>query len=87
MKTVSAAVALVVAMGAALYSAPSVAANAREPYRNINRSNDKGGPTGDSQVDKLNQQSLDNARSQSGYVVGAPQPMMGAPMVQPGMTR
>ena len=87
MKTFSAVMTLAVAMGAALYAAPSVAANARHPYKNVNPANDKGNSTGDSQVEKLNQQQLDSARSQNGFVVGTPQPMMGAPLSQPGMTR
>ena len=87
MKTLSAILALAVAMGSALYAAPSVAANARKPYSNVDKRNDKGNDTGDSQVDKLNQQQLDSVRSQSGYVTGAPQPMMGAPAYQPPMSR
>ncbi|MGI4951302.1 MAG: hypothetical protein ACRYGM_05820 [Janthinobacterium lividum] len=86
MKIFPAALALVVAMGAAIYSAPTMAANARHPYQNINKKNDKGNDTGDSQVEKLNQQQLDSVRAQSGYVVGTPQPM-GAPLMQPGMGR
>ena len=86
MKTLTAALGLAVAMGAALYAAPADAANARKPYSNVNKRNDKGNDTGDSQVDRLNQQQLDSVRSQSGTVMTAPPPM-GAPMYQPGMTR
>ena len=86
MKTVSATLALAVAMGAALYSAPSIAANARQPYTNIDKRVDKGNDTGDSRVPDLNQRSLDSVRSQSGYVVGAPEPVLGAPMMPMPLT-
>ena len=87
MRMLSATLALVVAAGSALYSAPSIAANARQPYSNVNKRNDKGNDTGDSQVERLNQQQLDSVRSQSGYVVGAPQPVVGAPAYQAPMSR
>ena len=86
MKTLSATLALAVAIGAGFCSAPASAANARHPYQNVDKRVDKGGPTGDDQVERLNQQQLDSARSQSGYVVGAPQ-VMGAPVYQPRPAR
>ena len=87
LKHVSAALALAVALGTSIAAgSPSLAANARHPYQNVDKRVDKGGPTGDSQVEKLNQQQLDSVRSQSGVVVGTPQ-SMGAPIYQPGMGR
>lgn len=37
MNTVSKTLALAVALGAGLYAAPSIAANARHPYQNVNK--------------------------------------------------
>ena len=52
------AFALALTTGAAL--APSAhAANARNPYGNVNHANDAGNDTGDSQVDRLNSAQLD----------------------------
>ena len=45
-------------LGAALAPAPLWAANARNPYSNVNHANDAGNNTGDSQVDALNQAQL-----------------------------
>ena len=44
--------------------APSVvqAANARHPYKNVNRANDRGNRTGDAAVERLNQAQLDQVR-------------------------
>ena len=50
--------ALVVALGL-LAAAPVLAANADMPNRNVDRSSDKGGPTGDDKVDALNKGQLD----------------------------
>ncbi len=57
----------------AMPSAPAVAApqrsasvldvaNRRRPYQNVQRSNDRGNNTGDSQTDQLNQMSLQRAQ-------------------------
>ena len=85
MKSVTTALALAMALGTAVPAA--MAANARHPYSNVDRRVDKGGPTGDDQVDKLNQQQLDAARSANGAVggpvggsVGGP---VGGPVYQP----
>ena len=83
MKTFTASLGLAVALGVALYGVPSVAANARHPYSNVDRSNDNGGDTGDSQVERLNQQQLDSVRSQSGTVYAAP-PYGAQPYPGPG---
>jgi len=56
MKT--ALIALALAMGVGSVASPVLAANARHPYQNIDRRVDKGNPTGDDQVDRLNQQQL-----------------------------
>lgn len=57
----------------AMPSAPVVAApadasvvnvaNERRPYRNVNRRNDRGNNTGDAQVERLNQESLQRAQA------------------------
>ncbi|WP_158741998.1 hypothetical protein [Acidisphaera sp. L21] len=48
--------------GALALAAPLAAhaANADHPYQNVDRRNDAGNNTGDSQVDRLNQSQLDN---------------------------
>jgi hypothetical protein len=73
MKTVLCCAALL-AMAVAPNSA--LAANANNPYGNINHANDAGNDTGDSQVPALNQAQLDAARgamqAPTGY--GAPAP-------------
>lgn len=79
-KTIMTALAATLALGAV---APAMAANARHPNRNVDRRVDKGGPTGDDQVDKLNQQQLDAARAGNGPSSGTMP--MGAPVYQPGM--
>lgn len=89
-KIIMTALALTMALGSV---APAMAANARHPNRNVDRRVDKGGPTGDDQVDKLNQQQLDAARAGNGTPMGTmpmgKMPMgtmpMGAPVYQPGM--
>lgn len=48
------------AIALALSAAPAaMAANAKTPYRNVDRSNDAGNETGDSKVDALNAAQLD----------------------------
>ena len=67
------AVAALPAGGHAMPSAPSVAvprppapvldvADARHPHRNVDRRVDRGGATGDAQVEQLNQMSLQRAQ-------------------------
>jgi len=51
-------IALAVALGVGSVATPVFAANAKHPYQNVDRRVDKGGPTGDDQVDRLNQQQL-----------------------------
>ncbi len=58
---------------ATLIPATAWAANARNPYGNVNRANDAGNDTGDSQVEALNQAQLNAAR---GY---APPPVVFVP--------
>jgi hypothetical protein len=65
--------------GAALLAAnmmatPGWAANARNPYGNVNHANDAGNDTGDSQVPALNQAQLDQPQSSA-----APYPYNYAP--------
>ena len=42
-----------------LAAAPALAANADAPNRNVDKSNDAGGPTGNDKVDQLNKGQLD----------------------------
>ncbi len=52
MKTALVLAALALAAGASLH--PAYAAHAGAPYQNVNKANDAGNDTGDSQVDQLN---------------------------------
>jgi hypothetical protein len=51
-------IAFALAIGVGSVASPVLAANARHPYQNIDRRVDAGNPTGDDQVDRLNQQQL-----------------------------
>lgn len=70
-------------------TAPGWAANAGHPYSNIDQRFDRGGDTGDSRVEALNQQQLDAARS--GHASPTPtgesagRALLGAPLLQPLM--
>jgi hypothetical protein len=78
MKPILLAFAAVLALAA--FGAPTAqAANARKPYGNIDRSNDKGNDTGDSQVDRLNDMQLERNYAGPRYPVGTPPPPF-APM-------
>ena len=57
--------ALIVALSL-LAAAPALAANADAPNRNVDKSNDKGGPTGDDKVDVLNKGQLDENQRPAG---------------------
>jgi hypothetical protein len=65
------------------------AANARNPYSNVNHANDAGNDTGDSQVDALNQAQLSapgqvgGAYGAPGYGYAAPPPAYPAPAYPP----
>ncbi len=73
MKSILLASAAVLAV--AVFAAPAAqAANARNPYGNIDRSNDKGNNTGDSEVDRLNDMQLDRNYTGPRYPVGTPPP-------------
>ena len=61
-------------LAAQLLATPVWAANARNPYGNVNHANDAGNDTGDSQVQALNQAQLDQAQAPS-----APYPYSYAP--------
>lgn len=50
--------ALIVAL--TLLATPVLAANADAPDKNVDKSNDAGGPTGNTQTDKLNNGQLDS---------------------------
>jgi hypothetical protein len=68
-------------LGATLLTpAASYAANAGNPYGNVNHANDAGNDTGDSQVDRLNEQQLDsNGIPQQAYRPGYVAPPVGGP--------
>ena len=51
--------AVLFAVALMLSALPSMAANAEHPAQNVDKTNDKGGPTGDSKVDELNRGQLD----------------------------
>ncbi len=70
---------LVMALGVG--AAPAMAANARHPYRNVDRSVDRGNATGDREVERLNQQQLDMIRGQG--QTSAVTPFQGAPLYTP----
>ena len=74
MKTVLMLAALALASGAAMH--PAYAAHAGAPYANVNKTNDAGNDTGDSMVDQLNAQQLNQgatpAPAQAISPAGAP---------------
>ena len=73
MKSILLASAAILAV--AVFTAPSAqAANARNPYGNVDRSNDRGNNTGDSEVDRLNDMQLDRNYTGPRYPVGTPPP-------------
>ena len=57
---------VLVVIGACLAAVPAYAANARNPYSNIDPRLDLGGDTGDRWVETLNQAQLDAARRTNG---------------------
>ena len=69
-------------LGATLLTpAASYAANAGNPYGNVNHANDAGNDTGDAQVDQLNQQQLNsNGIPQQAYTPGYVAPPAGGPL-------
>ena len=84
MKPILLASAAVLALAA--FGAPTAqAANARNPYGNIDRSNDKGNDTGDSMVDRLNDMQLDRNYTGPRYPVGTPPPPP-TPVMPPSST-
>ncbi|MBV9735982.1 MAG: hypothetical protein JO209_08735 [Acidisphaera sp.] len=77
--------ALALALGTGLVGAPTQvqAADAQHPYQHIDRRNDAGNDTGDSQVDQLNSAQLDeNYHPQGQQYPGAGGPPPG--MYRPG---
>ena len=60
--------------------ASAMAANARNPYGNIDRRVDAGNDTGDSQVDVLNQQQLNSSGTPGTGQVGQPLAPLGYPL-------
>ncbi len=82
------ALALSFAAGLTFTAAPAFAAHAGAPYANVDKRNDSGNDTGDSQVDALNAAQLNqnyvpgtNARMPGGNVGSS------APMMAPGMKK
>ena len=63
---------------------PALAANAGTPYAKVDRSNDRGNNTGDSQVEDLNQRQLNqNYWHDAQQPGGVPNPPYHAPQVAP----
>jgi len=63
-----------------LGAAPAAqAANARQPYKNIDRSNDRGNSTGDRETDRLNEMQLNQNYRGPTYQMGQ-QPPASMPM-------
>ena len=56
---------------AIVVATPALAANAENPHQNVNKSIDKGGPTGNSQVDNLNRAQLNKAHAPAHAPVGS----------------
>ena len=86
MKAALLTAALALAAGTALaptFPLGAHAANARNPYGNVNHKNDAGNDTGDSQVDQLNAAQLDQNYYRIHPQGGQMQPM-GQPMTQGG---
>lgn len=52
----------VLAVILSLLAAPALAANSEAPDRNVDKSNDAGGPTGNDQVERLNKGQLDESQ-------------------------
>ena len=57
----------------------AMAANARTPYRNVDRSNDAGNDTGDARVDQLNNAQLDQNYTGPRYTLPPPGSAAAAP--------
>lgn len=71
-------------VGLALAPHPALAAHAGAPYTNVDRRNDLGNDTGDSQVDGLNQRQLDqNYWREAQQPAGVPNPPYYAPQLAP----
>ena len=76
--------ATLVAAGLAAAPSPAHAANARNPYGNVDRRNDAGNDTGNSETDRLNSMQLDQNYRGPTYAPGQPPPpAMAAPAPVP----
>jgi hypothetical protein len=85
-KTITVLLGTLLATGSALAFMPrqALAAHAGAPYTNVDRSNDRGNKTGDSQVEDLNQRQLDqNYWRDAQHPGGGPNPPYHAPEVAP----
>ena len=75
------AAALAILVGSTAFSGGAQAANARNPYGNVDRRDDRGNDTGDSQVERLNNMQLNQNYQGPYYPVGsAPPSPVAAPM-------
>ena len=59
------------------------AANARQPYANVNHANDAGNDTGDSQVERLNEMQLNRNYQGPTYYRGQPPVTQSTPVAPP----
>ncbi len=86
MKSIAVLSGTLLAFGVGLAFAPhsALAAHAGAPYTNVDRSNDLGNDTGDSQVEELNQRQLDqNYWREAQQPGGVPNPPYYAPQAAP----
>lgn len=74
------AAALALLAGSTLLTGSAQAANARNPYGNIDRSNDRGNATGDSETERLNNMQLNQNYRGPYYPVGTTPPPAVAPL-------
>lgn len=74
------AAALAILAGSTFLPSTAGAANARNPYGNIDRGNDRGNSTGDSEVERLNSMQLNENYKGPYYPVGTTPPPAVAPL-------
>lgn len=75
--------ALTLAALLALGAAPAMAANANQPYQNVDRSNDRGNDTGNSRVDSLNRAQSDESQGYRNPGLGTAPPSAPAAPARP----
>ena len=71
--------AAILAAALAVSAAPAFAANADQPYKNVDKTNDKGNDTGNGRVEDLNRGQLDQNQKPSGQSALGDAPQTAAP--------